>query len=229
VKTVIIADGGREQLAEWAGGWRHLIELDGEPLLHRTVRQYANHGEVVVLGPPEYQVPPARTIQPEPCEEWDHIAMFAKTLPYWGDERTNLVFGDVWFSDRAVETIVEHDGDWRVFGRPKPSKWTGTRWGEYFCFTLYPEHKGAFKNAMMAALHAFASGAHHRVTPWEVYYAMEGLPFKITGKHAHTGPHWTTIDDWTDDFDFIEDVERWRKRRRSRSARSTLPTSATSS
>lgn len=215
MRTVILADGGREQLAEWAGGARHLIDLDGEPLLERTVRQFSTVGDVVIVGP--YDIPPARQADAIRAPEWGHIEMFAKGLPHLAEAgRTNLVFGDVWFSDQAIDRIVATDGDWRVFGRPGPSKWTGTRWGEYFCFTLYPEHVVMFRKAMMAALHAFASGVHHRVTPWEVYYSMEGLPLKIRGKRAHTGPHWVTIDDWTDDFDFIEDVERWRKRRRSR-------------
>lgn len=212
MRTVILADGGRDKLAEWAGGARHLIELDGEPLLERTVRQFSAVGEVVIVGP--YDIPPARQVDAISAPEWGHIEMFAKGLPHLApDGRTNLVFGDVWFSDEAIETIAGHDGDWQVFGRPGPSKFTGTRWGEYFCFTLYPEHVAAFTKAMRAALRAYASGAHHRVTPWEVYYSMERLPLKIRGKVAHTGPHWTTIDDFSDDFDFVEDVERWRRLR----------------
>lgn len=212
MRTVILADGGRDVLAEWAGGSRHLIDLEGEPLLERTVRQFSELGDVVIVGP--YDIPPARRVDPISAPEWGHIEMFAKGIPHLAENgRTNLVFGDVWFSDQAIDIVAGHVDDWRVFGRPGPSKWTGTRWGEYFSFTLYPDNLPAFSRAMTAALQAYESGAHHRVTPWEVYYEMEGLPLKIRGKKAHTGPHWVTIDDWTDDFDFIEDVERWRKRR----------------
>ena len=144
MRTVIIADGGREALSEWLGTYRHLFELEGELLLHRTVRQFAEHGDVFVIAPDddEYEIAPATRVDPVKFPEWAGIEMLAKALPSCGDERTNLVFGDVWFSDDAIDTIIGFDErDWQVFGRPKPSQITGTPWGEYFCITLYPDRK----------------------------------------------------------------------------------------
>ena len=212
---MIIADGGREQLTEWLGGPRHLFDVEGEPLLHRTVRQFSSHGEVIILGPPEYEIPPAETIQPDQCVEWCGVAMLAKALPHVADRnRTNLVFGDVWFSDKAVDTIVGYESEeWRIFGRPKPSQITGTGWGEYFCISLWPEHKELLHMAMYRAFGHWRDGSP-RLSPWEVYHAMEGMPMTVGhGNPVPTGPHWVTIDDWTDDFDFPEDVVRWKARR----------------
>lgn len=221
MRTVILADGGRPELATWAGGYRHLIEIEGEVLLHRTVRQFSQLGEVIVVGP--YQLPGVRSVKPQAFANWNGIAMFAKALDHLhGDARTNLVFGDVWFSDEAFETIASYsDVEWQVFGRPKPSQITGTGWGEYFCFTLYPHWLRHFERSMNNALSRHRQG-FFRCSPWEVYFDMEGLPYEIAhGNPVQTGPHWTTIDDWTDDFDFIEDVLRWRDRRAALAARSS--------
>lgn len=194
-------------------GYRHLFEIEGEVLLHRTVRQFAELGEVVLLAPPisEYAVSPAAHFTPAPNEEWAGIAMFGKTFPYMAPiGRTNIVFGDVWFSDDAIAKIAAHEGDWQTFGRSGPSKVTHTPYGEYFCYTLYPDHYRKFVEAMKFAHHRWAAQKRGRCTPWEVYWRMDGVTGKqdLMGK-LRVGRHWTEVADWTDDFDYDLDVVNW--------------------
>ena len=48
---------------------------------------------------------------------------------------------------------------------------------------------------------------------WEFYERMHGV----------TGDHFVTIDDFTDEFDFPEDYERWMKRYHNRVHRALVP------
>lgn len=214
MRTVILADGAYPSDHKVGGGYRHLFEIEGEVLLHRTVRQFAELGEVILLAPPvpEYDIPPAVHVTPDPCRSWGGIAMFGKALPFLSlTGRSNVVFGDVWFSDDAIEKIATHGGDWQVFGRPGPSTVTGTPYGEYFCYTLYPEHRKEFVRAMGYAYNRWARDEYTRCTPWEVYWKMEDMALVKQDLNGalKVGPHWTDLVDWTDDFDYDHDVTNW--------------------
>lgn len=197
---------------------RHFIVLEGEPLLQRTVRQFSEHGHVIVIAPPEYgERLDARIVQSTRREDkWYGNDMIAKSRPWWAwNRRTVLLFGDVWYSDEAVAAITGfEDRDFQMFGRRSKSLLTGTPWGEPFAFSFWPEHQDKMMEALRTVSQKYKNGQWHRATPWEFYYEMEGMDWKIPAYWwVPIGPHWTNINDWTDDFDFDGEAERWKARR----------------
>ena len=196
---------------EWGdhlGVPKHLIPVEGERLLDRTVRLFSPYGEVIVTGPDDhrYRVPPSVLWFP-PKNPANHEAdVFVGTRELWAsDQRTVYLYGDCWFSDAAAHTIVTMVDDWQVYGRAGPSTTTGTPWGEQFAFGFDPEHHGLIAAALGQIIGLRRDGVIHRNCGWELYRSMTDIPLD---RHELAG-HFVEIDDFTDDFDYPVDYERW--------------------
>lgn len=222
MRTLIIADGEGTRWGGHLGVPKHLAPFDGEPLIHRTIRQFSELGDVyVVTSDSRYPIPPA--VQYAPTHNPDNFDAdkFLNSQPLWNpDGRTVVAYGDVWFSDALVARISGFQKrEWRLFARQKRSMITGTRWGECFAQSFWPEHHQEHYEALRKIVAAYGSGKIKRCGGWEHYQAMQGLPL---GRHRVRG-RFVEHDDWSDDFDYPEDYDRWHRRR------SLLQRSSTSS
>jgi len=209
MRFIVIAAGPGERWGEHTGVPKHLVEIEGERLLDRTCRQFRPHGDVFVAGHDErYQTPwsilfkAGKYLTPE----WGGADKFLSSASLWNQNgRTVVLYGDVWFSKEAVDTIVDfREKEWQLFGRFGPSEVTGTPWGECFAQSFHTEHieEHYAKLREMAKMEGKTGG-------WVHYRMMQGME-----PLAHRrGPRFTEIDDWTDDFDFPEDYDRWGERR----------------
>lgn len=183
----MLAAGDAER---YDGEPKHLIELEGERLLDRIVRQAREHGvsDVVVLGRDErYKVAGAKLVVPIRGRTKFHDSRL-----YWVDD-TVLVYGDVWLSNWAADLIFagEHSGV-SLFARSGPADLTGCDWGECFAFRFDAGGRRAFRRAIVRV--------DGRMGGWEVF-AMLGCPL-------------VDINDWSEDFDYPEDVAEWVARRK---------------
>lgn len=204
---VLIACAGPD--AKWnnhLGVPRHLVPVDGELLLHRTVRQASAYATDVRVTSPDDD----RYILPGTTRHvvrGRHVNEYASSRHLWcPGYRTVLLYGDVYYTDAAMATICGHDGPlWRMFGRAGPSAITGTPWGEVFGGSWLPRHHAMLDEHMHKAALAYACGHARRTTAWELLRSVQHTPLTV---HM-VDPRWFhEINDETDDFDTPEDYTR---------------------
>ena len=211
MRVIIMCAGNGTRWGNYLGVPKHFVTVDGKMLLHRTVEQFLGHDIFIVANSNMYSVEGTTLYHPIHNHKNANADKILNSSPLWSDrERTILLFGDVYFTDEAVQKIKEFtERDWTVFGRMKGSKITGKKWGELFAFSFYPEHIQELKNASNNALSDYKDGYVSRVQGWEIYRSWAGGDIRI---HREYG-HFIEIDDFTDDFDFPRDYDRWCNKR----------------
>lgn len=231
MRTIIIAAGDGTRWDNFRDAPKHLVEIEGERLLDRTVRQFLEHGDVMVAGRDErYKVDGAQLFKPRRNSAWMEASKFLDTQALWNPNgRTIVAYGDVWFSDDAIKTIVNYESkEWRLFARFGLSTITGGG-SECFAQSFWPKHIEEHKTALLQIAQYRSQKKLSRCGGWEHYRQMNGLHLKRhtlgecvnhgEPKELHTLEcfdkirRFINIDDWTDDFDYPEDLTRWEERR----------------
>lgn len=195
---------------------KHLISVEGEVLLERTLNQVLKQSpkKITVLikaGDNElyqkYCSGKAELVEIRPPQEAETPAWkYLSSENYWNKNGITIsLLGDVWFSDQAIERIFQDDvNDWLAFGRTGKSEFTGCPYGEIFSqkFSNLDKHLQSLKllnDLYLAGLcNAHASG-------WALCQVISDEDPNI----RTAGNNFVEIDDFTEDFDFAEDYERW--------------------
>ncbi len=202
-RVLVLAAGEGSRWENYRGVQKHKIVIEGEVLIERIVRQFSQYSDdVVVVGRDKsYEVEGARCYIPSYHPKWKDMAKFWSTRDIWSDQRTVLVFGDVYFTDEAVETVMKDEGEFVFFLRSKGSELTGKPWQEIFAVAFNGSSNEMLKERILEIIElckAFRTGGWHLHRKLEEEY---GNTFSVE------------IDDWTEDFDFSIDLERWEERR----------------
>lgn len=230
--TVVVACAGKQ--SRWTRPTPKHLEVmhDGVPLLARTCAQFRRHlsacgatttttalvragdgdayraavedlhyVDVQAVEIDESDVPPA-------CDTV--LASFdVDCFP----DRLLVLYGDTYFTEaaaRGVALMATAPGgeDWAVVGRKWGSDLTGKRYGEIFgLFVRGKDAARRLRAGIDGARELYNAGRIHRLLTWEVYRHVLGIP-----KNAFAG-HFHHIDDFTDDFDFVRDLEQWNSKR----------------
>lgn len=219
-KAIIICAGEATRWGDYLNTKKHLIEIEGERLLDRTVRLLKERGVkeiyiVVKRISPEYQVEGAAqwvaNLKPEENADADK---FLSSKELWNEEGRTLVFyGDCYFTEEAMDTICNFESrEWTLFCRPGASEITGTPWGECFAQSFYPEDHLRHEDGLLKLARLWKEGVIKRCGGWEHYRIMVGRADTDLRKHYMTD-HYVEINDWTDDFDYPKDYDEWKRRR----------------
>lgn len=203
---LVLCGGPPKPFEGWGQPAKHLIEVEGEQVVARTVRQARKYtSDVHVIRPAcddRYEIPGAWAQD----ERLDHPLsrvsnMFWPSRHLWALRgRTVLLLGDVWFSDDAMLTIMQNRDDIGVFGRMEASKVTGCGYGEIWAFAFDHTQYDNMDLAIAGVAKTRALYGGGSMTGWEVRDALG----------AST---WIEIDDFTEDFDSAEDVRKWKEAR----------------
>ena len=212
MRIIIPCAGTALRWGDYLGKPKHLITIEGEVLLKRTIRQFRHSGHIFVVGlDARYDLPDSTLYVPRLYSDNLDADKVLSSVDLWSKtDRTLLLFGDVWFSTDAVETIVS----WpvhgvRFFGRENPSSITGSPWGELFGVSFWPDNHDSMNAHVAEALEAHRAGQTNRSSLWEIYRASQAIDLNT---HQVDGG-FTEINDWTDDFDFPIDYDKWISRR----------------
>lgn len=208
MKALILAAGESSRWNNYRGGKKHFLTIDGEVLIHRTVRQCLQRtDDVTVVGLDEsYEVPGAKLFVPNrPDPAWLDMAKFRSSMELWSDTRTVLLLGDVYFTDSAIDQIFSSTQSWVFLLRKGPSTITGGR-AEVFAVAFDSSAQSRIKNSIQLLIDG-------RVAPhaggWRLYRDLirpaYGNPFN--------NDHHIAIDDWTTDFDYPSDLDEFESRR----------------
>ena len=208
-RVLILAAGSGERWGNYLGVPKHLIEIDGERLIERTSRQFAEYAdEVVVVGPDDERYLNNYAVHYIPRANLKtEVDKFLSSMLMWSDQKVALVFGDVYFTDKAVKTIMTHSGDWTFFCRPSGSKITGKSWREIYAFFVPPHNHRVIRDAIkrLSLVDVDAGG-------WALFRKL------VTGNHNKINEadkaifeagHHVVIDDLTEDFDYPSDYDNW--------------------
>ena len=211
-RAIILCDGKAER-------WglpvpKHKTEINGEPLINRTVRllQKNDVSDIWITShDSSYSIPGSQRY--EPIDNRYKIDQFWACEPIWQNQaQVVFLYGDVYFSEQAIETICDYCvDDYAYFQRTLGSEITGKGGKEGFGFKV----KNIYKFKMACEyLHRNAEKGivemNHNLSAY-----LEGLPVADFCTHYYgIGPHGVEIDDETDDFDCPGDVEVWKEHTR---------------
>lgn len=215
---VLVLCGGRgERWGNHRGVPKHLVPVEGERLLDRTVRQVKTWGPpgtrvFVVARDDAYACEGTELYLAETDESRGDADKFMSSSALWNkDGRTVVLFGDVWHSDSAMQRIMGHaEREWTVFGREAASRTTGKPWGELFAQSFYPHDHERHARALEYIAEGYREGRYEGRAGWREYRVMIGG--EPDGPHVVRG-NFVDIDDFTDDFDLPDEYEQWCARR----------------
>ena len=215
-RAIIIAAGKETRWDNYLGINKHFIEIDGEKILHRTVRLLNEAGidDVWVVGKDEqYDIHGSKLFIPKFTPEYHDADKFLSSSSLWLDNgKTHVIYGDCYFTKEAIDEILDWDIEgWFLFGRGFVSRLTGNC-GECFAQTFFPGQVAEHVRALYKLIDYYNSGRLGRIGGWEHYRIMIDLPEEIIHKQL-IGDRFVNIDDWTDDFDTPEFYEIYRKRK----------------
>lgn len=202
MKTVfILAAGSGTRWNNYRGTPKHRLVIEGEVLIERTYRQFSKYADKVIIVANEKEGF-AQTYIPPENKAWKDIAKFYSSRDIWSEGKNILVFADVYFTDEAVEQIMIDPYGLSFYLRSKPSHLTKKLWKEIWGI--------GFEGSSIPILEAtilkiIESKENYSTGGWRLHDQF------IQDKQKFNS---VEIDDWTEDFDFAEDIDRWEARRK---------------
>lgn len=212
--AIMICAGEGTRWGNYLGVPKHLIEIEGETIVSRAVRLLKNYDcDIYVVGRGDdnrYKIPGSTYYEAKLNSENGDADKFLSSKDLWNKEGRTIVFwGDCYFTESAINKIMTYPiREWTLFARFGSSMYTGCVWGECFAQSFYSgdiEKHGTHLNKLVSL---YKSGELPRCGGWEHYRSIVGI--ENLNSHEHRG-NFVDIDDFTDDFDFPEDYDRWKK------------------
>ena len=196
---------------------KHFIEIEGEMILDRAIRLVNKYKtgktNIYVVGNDDrYERKGTTWYKPKLNPKNFDTDKFLSSEELWNKKgRTVVLYGDVWFSEFAMQSIMEYqDKNWLTFGRAADSSRTGKKYGECFAQSFYPKDIEKHKESLKIVRDLYKAKKIGRCGGWEQYRCMIGVP--ECPMHVIYGQFFD-IDDFTDDFDSKEDYDKWIDRR----------------
>ena len=217
-RVILMCAGRAERWGGYLGVHKHLIAIDGEMLLDRTlrlIREQTDASVTIVAFDPQYSRAGCERFEPiHGPEKFFDTDKFLSSESLWGSTgQTILLYGDVYFTEAALRTILAYEGPHQFFGRREWSYYTGRTWRELFALSFPAADRELMRASMTRLRSELQSGTIPRGGGWELYHRM----------HGGGWDHFVAIDDFTDDFDFPADYDRWMEKHNNRLHRMLVP------
>lgn len=191
-----------------------MVPVFGEKLLHRTIRQFHERipglSIAVVLHPSAAIDLPTLSVSVEipPPDLLGESNKLLSSYHLWDrQDRTIIVFGDVFLTDEAVSIILANASArpaW--FGRSGPGTLTRWPYSEIFAVSFTAERVPQMRAGIQLAQEAAAADEIAEAKAFHVYRSLVGIPLT---EHRFESTDFTEIDDLTQDFDCPECYRRW--------------------
>lgn len=214
--AVVIAAGEASRFASATP--KHLVSIGGEILLDRTHRLLGLSGvdSVITIVPPGDQRYKNINLSITNLKErkgqlgMNCHKLLEASLVSNPKKDLLIIYGDVFFSREAMETIVSSgpkEKGIRAFCRFGGQKFFGRKYGEIFAFWIPRDKKTEFDNAISQVEKLFVDDVIWRAGGWEICKYLSGLSTQWRYKDHPRLKMYFEIDDLTDDIDFIRDFE----------------------
>ena len=205
--AIVLAAGEGKRWNNYTDVPKHLLEIDGKSLIQRTTRQISAYADkTFVVGTDDsYKTEFSELFIPEKKKSPLEMHKFSSSEELWS-ERTVLLFGDVYYTDEAISTIVQDTEDFTFFLRSGPSSFTQKPYGEIYAFSFLDSIHRKLKESIDILLlqhDIYSAGG------WSLMRHLLGISHRSRSKDHLTKGHYIEIDDWTEDFDHPIDLDRW--------------------
>ncbi len=192
MKYIIMADGKGTRWNNYHNIPKHLIEIDGETLLARTVRLLRENDAradiVITSHDPRYEVPGARRYEPQN----NHLEIDRFTEELIADD-VCFLYGDTFYSESVIQKIADTPAEKLLF------------FGNERSIVAIKVADGAlFRQHVDQVRALFLAGKIEKCIGWQVYQSFEGLPF---GEKTIAADY-ILIQDGTEDFNSPADYNR---------------------
>lgn len=192
MKYIIMADGKGTRWNNYHNIPKHLIEIDGETLLARTVRLLRENDAradiVITSHDPRYEVPGARRYEPQN----NHLEIDRFTEELIADD-VCFLYGDTFYSESVIQKIADTPAEKLLF------------FGNERSIVAIKVADGAlFRQHVDRVRTLFLAGKIEKCIGWQVYQSFEGLPF---GEKTIAADY-ILIQDGTEDFNSPADYNR---------------------
>lgn len=202
-KVLILCAGDGMRWDNYLGVPKQLIPINNEPLLNRTVRLLNGYGynDIDIIAHDERLNLDGFGFYKPSKFRWT-VETLLSTQPLW-TERTIVLLGDVFYTNKALTTILSYNQDIHVYGRFGKSLFTFTQYGELFAITFEKsDHQMIKKHLNIARSNALRGG---RGKIWEFYRSLAGFPLDL---HKKDDEIFISIHDLTDDIDSPREYEK---------------------
>jgi choline kinase len=190
---------------------KHLSVVKGEKLVERTIRLLKENGieDIAIssnsplfdnLGVPRLEHPNSYKV------------VNGKQYGYWLDafypvqEPVCYIYGDVYYSENAIKTIVNYKGKNTLFGTSVAMNKYHQNWGEPFGYKVN-DYKTFFKGIEAVKKLQDKGKTKRMPITWELYRYLNGLDVNV----QQITENYVCIDDETMDIDYPEDIETMNK------------------
>lgn len=167
MKYIIMADGKGTRWNNYKGIPKHFIKIKGETLLNRLVRQLKKYDldcEVIITSHDKrYEV--EGSTRYEPLDNHLEIDRFTYELI---DNGVCFLYGDTYYSSKAIKTIINTPTDKLLFFGNKES-----------IIAIKIEQKDVFKKHIDRVKKLFLDGKIKNCKGWHVYQSYENLKFDV--------------------------------------------------
>lgn len=197
MKYIIMADGKGSRWNNYNGTPKHLININGETLLERTVRlikKYDDKSRVIITShDPRYEVEGA--IRYEPKNNIIEIDRFTKELI---EDNICFLYGDTYYSEEAIKLVINKRlEDITFFGTYKS------------IVAIRINDSTIFKKHLEKVRRLYINGKIDECIGWQIYQSYANIPFKTKEIDEK---YYVVIADETMDFnspnDFNELIRR---------------------
>lgn len=215
---------------------RQLIKINGETLLERTVRLIHEkdknpHIVYIVSNILRFKTDNSEFLMVND-DAFSTVERMCQVKEYGIGNHCTFLYGDVFYSEECIQHMVESickETLW--FGRTTPSEKTKKPWGEVFGFCVSENYSNLFfHNILVEVLNDYNKYIKNKTEKddkkqwpsqewfYNMFGAMDwGIYNKIHGKTSAemwgyskiSHENFIEIDDITDDFDYIEDLQNW--------------------
>jgi CTP:phosphocholine cytidylyltransferase-like protein len=205
--AIVLAAGEGTRWGNYTGVPKHLLEIDGESLIQRTTRQifpYVDRTFVVGVDS-SYKTDFSELFVPQQKQPALEMHKFSSSQSLWS-ERTVILFGDVYYTDEAISTIIQDTEDFTFFLRSGPSSFTQKPYGEIYAFSFWDSIHEKLQETLDVLLNQhdiYGAGG------WSLMRHLLGVSHRSRNRDHLTKGHYIEIDDWTEDFDNPIDFDRW--------------------
>lgn len=205
IDRFIVAAGGSAK--RFGGLDKCQLQVDGETLLERIERQLRPQ-DLFVATRPGVIHPKSGAYQSYAALTDCDVDKFLGTQGFWGLSgalRICILFGDVWYSDQAIQTICADRCQELVvwYGRRGPNRIKD--WGELFAvtFRVVDGSAGIFEDCCWELRYQFLHGQRSSCRGWDV--------LELVAARCSAMQTLVEIDDDTEDFDRPEEYLKWLK------------------
>lgn len=213
-RIIIIASGEATRWGNHLGVSKHMIPINGKPLLQDTVDKFkAALPEAEIIIASNYLYPISKCIREEVVINSDNYDCdkFINSSHLWNRRgNTIILYGDVFFTHEAVKRILSTHRigySFDFFSRFAGSQFTGKPYGENFAIVFGHLMNDTMRQALLDNVEYSRNNSGARSGGWEWYRRLVGIPLD---EHRIT-TNFVEIDDFTEDFDTPADFDTWLK------------------